>query len=147
MRAVLMIIASMSLPAIALAKVSDAVSSPGPEAKGVIDVVLQHGITGAMLLIVLYGYYRKDRQLTDEREATNKQLASEREAKDRQLAAESAARVADAKANAEVMRSLVVATTTQMERFNDTAEALVNELRTERHASRPDHTPQPVRRT
>jgi hypothetical protein len=81
----------------------------------VVDVVLQHGVVGAMLLIVLYGFWQKDKQ----------------------LATESAARIADAKATSEVMRTLVVATTTQMERFNDTAEALVQELRTERHASSP----------
>lgn len=114
----------------------------GPEAKGIIDVVLQHGVVGAMLLIVLYGYWRKDNQLAAERvekdkqlEAKDKKLADERAEKDKQIAAESAARVADAKANGEVLRSLVVTTTTQMERFNDTAEALVNELRTERHAA------------
>lgn len=94
----------------------------GPEAKGIVDVVLQHGITGAMLLIVLYAYWQ-------ERKAKND---------------ESAARIADSKAYGESMRVMVVQTTTQMERFNDTAEALVNELRTERHASRPEmHRPPP----
>lgn len=91
--------------------VGDAVSST--EAKGVVDVVLQHGITGAMLLIVLYMYWRKDKQCSDE----------------------SAARNADSKAFGEAMRLQVVATTTQMERFNDTAEALVRELREERHST------------
>lgn len=121
MRSIMTVIAGLSVPATALAatmRASDIAS--GPEAKGVIDVVLQHGITGAMLLIVLYGYYRKDKQFSEE----------------------SAARIADSKANGEVMRSLVVATTTQMERFNDTAEALVNELRAERHASNPGTTGQ-----
>lgn len=92
--------------------VGDAVSST--EAKGVVDVVLQHGITGAMLLIVLYMYWRKDKQLADE----------------------SAARVADSKAYGEAMRSAGERSVTQMERFNDTSEALVQELRTERHATR-----------
>ncbi len=95
----------------------------GPEAKGIVDVVLQHGITGAMLLIVLYAYWQ-------ERKAKND---------------ESAARIADSKAYGESMRVMVVQTTTQMERFNDTAEALVNELRAERHAAQQQQQPQPPR--
>ncbi len=96
------------------ASVGDAVS--GGQASGIVDVALQHGITGAMLLIVLYAYWQ-------ERKAKND---------------ESDARVADAKATTEMLRTMVVATTTQMERFNDTAESLVNELRAERHGSHPD---------
>lgn len=96
-------------------------SATGPVASGVADIVLQHGITGAMLLIVLYGYYKKDKQYGDE----------------------SAARVADSKAFGEAMRVQVVATTTQMERFNDTAEALVQELREERRAERPSTLQRP----
>ncbi len=37
--------------------------------KGIIDIVLQHGIVGAMLLIVLWGYFRKDKALEEERNA------------------------------------------------------------------------------
>jgi hypothetical protein len=96
----------------------------GPEAKGVVDVVLQHGITGAMLLIVLYMYWRKDKQAADE----------------------NAARVADSKANGEGMRLMVEKTTTQMERFNDTAEALVREIREERHSTLQRPPPAGVRR-
>jgi uncharacterized coiled-coil protein SlyX len=33
--------------------------------KGVIDIILQHGITGAMLIIVLVAYFRKDKALTE----------------------------------------------------------------------------------
>lgn len=86
----------------------------------IVDVVLQHGITGAMLLVVLYGYWQ-------ERKRGNE---------------ESAARTADAKAYGESMRVMVVQTTTQMERFNDTATALVLELRDERHAhTNPQRSP------
>lgn len=33
--------------------------------KGVVDIILQHGITGAMLIIVLVAYFRKDKALTE----------------------------------------------------------------------------------
>lgn len=44
--------------------------------KGVIDIILQHGITGALLVIVLFAYFRKDKSLDDER---NARLADEKE--------------------------------------------------------------------
>ncbi len=37
--------------------------------KGIVEIILQHGIVGAMLLIVLWGYFRKDKALEEERAA------------------------------------------------------------------------------
>lgn len=74
-----------------------------------------------MLLIVLYAYWQERKAFREE----------------------SAARIADAKLYGEAQRLMAEKTTTQMERFNDTAEALVRELRDERHVDRPSTLQRP----
>lgn len=87
---------------------------------GVVDVILQHGIVGAMLLIVLYAYWRKD-------------IA---------LQTESAARIADAKLYGEAMANSREKLGTMMEKFNDSSDGLMQEIK---ERQREDRTSQIAR--
>ncbi|MDQ2668022.1 MAG: hypothetical protein M3Z05_18770 [Gemmatimonadota bacterium] len=90
-----------------LAYAADPTPAVGPTAAGITDVLLQHGITGALLLIAMYAYWRKDQDKN----------------------AESAARIADAKLYGEAMAGAREKQSAVIERFTDTSEALLEEIK------------------
>lgn len=90
-----------------IAHAADPLPAAGPTAAGITDVLLQHGITGALLLIAMYAYWKKDQEKS----------------------AESAARVADAQKYGEAMASAREKQSSVIEKFTDTGETLMDEVK------------------